>query len=89
MIGDDVADAAVEQLFKSRNKVRTAIEMLARMTSENRSDPVNGERELHRDLRSDLFGSFDDRDELGKVVVASIETIQKRMNPIARLDDIH
>jgi len=84
VIGDAAVDAAVEKLFKARNEVVIAIEILA---DYEREDSLNSEDKSHRiELRRKMYGSYSERDEFGKTITSAVSLIEKNLSPIARLE---
>jgi hypothetical protein len=84
IIGDAEVNEAVETLFDVRNEVAVSIELLADHSDES---PVSAEdRESRLRLRRVVFGSFSEKDEIGKRVTVAVQTIESKLKPFARLD---
>lgn len=86
VIGNKKVDTAVENLFKSRNAVAIAIEQLADFSKDTTIEPSSEIKELSMRYRKEIYGSFSEKDELGQKILNSIQTIEKELNPFARLD---
>ncbi|AGI66145.1 hypothetical protein OAN307_c04020 [Octadecabacter antarcticus 307] len=87
VIGDDDVEASVEVFFIVRNRVSIANIMLAQMVDE--SDSHDDETRKHeKELRGDLCAHYGDQDELSKKIEAAVKTIELKLSPIARLDNL-
>ncbi|MCK0171338.1 hypothetical protein MWU53_09745 [Aliiroseovarius sp. S1123] len=86
VIGDKEVDGAVELLFKARQRVAIAIELLADYIRDDVGARTLEERDHKIKLRHDMYGSFSDRDELGQSVADAVQLIERHLNPIARLE---
>lgn len=86
VIGDAEVDKAVDSFFNARNAVAISLQHLAEEA--NRDEPLQdaSDRDWKRKLRSDVYGLFNESDELGNGVVMSLKTIEEKLNPIARLE---
>jgi hypothetical protein len=86
VIGDQIVDKAVEELFKARNQVSISIKLLADYARDDDGGRRPEERDHKMKLRRDLYGSFSEEDELGQRISAAVKTIEGKLNPIARLE---
>jgi hypothetical protein len=84
LIGDDEVNRAVIELFNARADVVFAIQDLARSVDEETEGNVD--RDSRKQSLSDLYGSFSERDELGKKIIGSVQKIEEKLKPFARLE---
>lgn len=84
VLGNHEVDEAVKSLFDVRSRVIVAIEMLADEVGD--LDPSPEGKKLRSELRSDMFGSYGDRDSLGKMQEVAVKTVTEQLSPIARLE---
>ena len=83
VLGNEV-DSPVDELFRARNHVDIAIGQLADYARENSESSADAGH--IKELRATLYGSFGDRDELGKKIVAAVKEIEAKLGPVARLE---
>ena len=79
VIDNSEVDDAIKALFNARHEVLLAIEFLSEGL-----EPSARDEEVK--LRRNLYGSFTDRDELGKKIDRAVETVCAKLKPIARLE---
>ncbi len=85
VIGDSEVDEAANELFKARNSVAFAIEEMANLVRDG-DTPSPEDREFRLQIRRDLYGSFDERDELGTKIISAVKKIEEKLSPVARLE---
>ena len=85
VIGDDKVEAAVERIFRARHSVSVAIRMLADMVDDEA--PRDEEmRSLVRKLRSDMYSTSGDDDEISTIINEAVQIVENNLSPIARLE---
>lgn len=86
VIGDPDIDAAVEALFKARHRVAIALEQLAEYIRDEVDQSDKDIRDLVKKWRTEVYGSYSERDELGQQIISAVNTIEQTLNPVARLE---
>ncbi|WP_141399404.1 hypothetical protein [Rhodobacter maris] len=86
VVGNEAVDVATSDLFAARNQVAIALKTLAEYVEDPPTAPSEHDRRFKVKLRGEIWGSFNENDLLGKQIIRSVETIERELNPIARLE---
>ncbi|MBL4541727.1 MAG: hypothetical protein JKP97_07955 [Rhodobacteraceae bacterium] len=81
-LGNSAVDEAVSALLDVRHRVWLAADRWCDLYGESRD--LN--RELYNDIERTVYGSYTDEDPLGKKQIAAIETLEKELYPMLRLE---